>query len=345
MRVVTPRTAPAKPAGVASIPPPAPRVPELHTLANPRIDLWEQRLRAQPSLRQATEESLARGAAYLPLLCAILGEQGLPADLALLPVVESGFWPTARGRSGERGLWQLRRATARRFGLVVNARRDDRLHPERATRAAARYLVFLHARFGEWPLALAAYNAGERRVDRALARGRGADFWRLADRRLLPRISREYVPHFLAVVRMTDLGASQVACGKVAIKVPVAVRVPPPPPLSQAADTRRISFTTRWPLTPREQTSEAGVTCPPSERLAVELSYERDAFDRAISRGPTQERRSSLVVTPGTIVHPPAFSSEAPLEQHDTEHTESQDDQPHVCRLSQDKRVRIGREL
>src|SRR5439155_11183217 len=113
---------------------------------------WEHRLRAQPSLRQATEESLARGAAYLPRLCAILAEHGLPPDLALLPVVESGFWPTARGRSGERGLWQLRRATARRFGLVVNARRDDRLNPDPATRAAVRYLIFLHAHYGEWPL-------------------------------------------------------------------------------------------------------------------------------------------------------------------------------------------------
>src|SRR5207244_10076901 len=110
--------------------------PELDRVANPRIDAWEHRLCATASLRQTTEESLARGAPYLPRLCAILGEHGLPPELALLPVVESEFWPTARGRSGERGLWQLRRDTARRFGLVVNARRDDRLHPERATRAA-----------------------------------------------------------------------------------------------------------------------------------------------------------------------------------------------------------------
>src|SRR5881296_724141 len=187
MRVTTPAT-PATPPGVAAVRPSAPPPAELHALANPRIDAWERRLHAA-SLRQATEDSLARGAPYLPQICAILAEHDLPPDLALLPVVESGFWPTARGRSGERGLWQLRRDTARRFGLVVNARRDDRLHPERATRAAARYLVFLHARYGDWPLALAAYNAGERRVDRALRRGRRADFWQLADRRLLPRTS------------------------------------------------------------------------------------------------------------------------------------------------------------
>ena len=287
-----------KAAAVTPIPPPAAAPPELHTITNPRIDVWERRLRTQPTLREATEDSLGRGATYLPRLCAILGEHGLPPDLALLPVVESGFWPTARGRAGERGLWQLRRDTARRFGLVVNARRDDRLHPERATRAAARYLVFLHARYGDWPLALAAYNAGERRVDRALRRGRRADFWQLADRRLLPRTSREYVPHFLAVVRVTRLGSSassQVACGDVAMKLPVAARVPPPAPLSQSAlDGRRLGFTTRRLSTAEGQTAEAGVTYPLSERVVVQVSYERDTLGRPMPRDPENGVVASL---------------------------------------------------
>ena len=286
-----------KAAAVTPIPPAA-APPELHTITNPRIDVWERRLRTQPTLREATEDSLGRGATYLPRLCAILGEHGLPPDLALLPVVESGFWPTARGRAGERGLWQLRRDTARRFGLVVNARRDDRLHPERATRAAARYLVFLHARYGDWPLALAAYNAGERRVDRALRRGRRADFWQLADRRLLPRTSREYVPHFLAVVRVTRLGSSassQVACGDVAMKLPVAARVPPPAPLSQSAlDGRRLGFTTRRLSTAEGQTAEAGVTYPLSERVVVQVSYERDTLGRPMPRDPENGVVASL---------------------------------------------------
>ncbi len=116
-----------KAAAVTPISPPAAAPPELHTITNPRIDVWERRLRTQPTLREATEDSLGRGATYLPRLCAILGEHGLPPDLALLPVVESGFWPTARGRAGERGLWQLRRDTARRFGLVVTG--DPRSGP------------------------------------------------------------------------------------------------------------------------------------------------------------------------------------------------------------------------
>jgi Transglycosylase SLT domain len=288
MRGVTPLpTIPVKPPSVTAIPPPAPPASQFDRLAHRHIDVWEHRLRTQPALREATEDSLARGAAYLPRLCAILGQYGLPADLALLPVVESGFWPTARGRSGERGLWQLRRATARRFGLIVNTRRDDRLHPERATRAAARYLALLYARYEDWPLALAAYNAGERRVDRALARERSADFWRLADHGLLPRTSRDYVPHFLAVVRVTRLGSSsssQVACGEVAMKMPVAARVPPSPPLSQAQPSRRLSFSARRLPTPQGHASEAGVTYPLSERIAVQMSFHRDAFGRSVPR-------------------------------------------------------------
>ena len=195
------------PSPVASSAPLLPSVPpappgELGTLDDAPIDAWEQRLRMHPGLRQETADSLARGARYLPGLRRILAAHGVPTSFALLPVIESNFYPMARGRRGERGLWQLRRATARRFGLVVNAHRDDRVQPERATRAAAQYLRLLHDRYADWPLALAAYNAGERRVDRALARDPEASFWRLAERGYLPRSSRDYVPRFFAVVRV-----------------------------------------------------------------------------------------------------------------------------------------------
>jgi len=198
------RRAPSPAAPSAPLLPSVPSAPlgSLETPDHERIDAWENRLRTHPQLRRDTAESLARGSRYLPGLRRILEANGVPPSLALLPVIESGFYPTARGRRGERGLWQLRRATARRFGLVVNAHRDDRLAPERATRAAARYLHVLYEHYGDWPLALAAYNAGERRVDRALARDPEASFWRLAERGWLPRISSEYVPRFFAVVRV-----------------------------------------------------------------------------------------------------------------------------------------------
>jgi membrane-bound lytic murein transglycosylase D len=166
--------------------------------------VWERRLRSDRQLKASTDRGLERGEPYLPRLKRIMAEAGLPPSLALLPVVESGFRPQARGNYGDLGLWQLRRPTARRFGLVVSAERDDRLHPERSTWAAARYLRHLHRRYRDWPLTLAAYNAGEARVDRARAKRPGATFWELADRGHLPRTSRDFVPRFLAVVRISE---------------------------------------------------------------------------------------------------------------------------------------------
>jgi membrane-bound lytic murein transglycosylase MltF len=176
----------------------------LNCIAHPSVVRWEQKLRRHQPSRRETRESLARGARYLPEMRTIFQSEGLPPHLAFLPVVESAFWPTARGQFDEVGLWQLRPDTARRFGLRVDHERDDRLDPTRSTRAAARFLRFLHRRYGDWPLAIAAYNAGERRVDRALAKDPDASFWELAATRRLPRISREYVPRFLAVVRFVE---------------------------------------------------------------------------------------------------------------------------------------------
>jgi hypothetical protein len=183
----------------------APSVPaSIECVEHPRIDTWAERMLSQPGLRHTIEVSLARGAEYLPALRAIMMATGLPEQLALLPAIESGFRANARGRFGDVGLWQLRRPAARRFGLTVTRRRDDRLHPEHATRAAARYLDFLYGRYGDWPLALAAYNAGEGRVDRAMAAAGYDSFWELADEGWLPATCRDYVPRFLALIRVTQ---------------------------------------------------------------------------------------------------------------------------------------------
>jgi membrane-bound lytic murein transglycosylase D len=177
-------------------------------LSHPKTLAWTRRFCAKMATQPATALGLVPSRLILPRLEAILLEHGLPRELVAVPAIESRYEPTARGDHGELGLWQLRPATARRFGLEVNARRDQRMHVDHSTRAAARYLAFLHARYGDWPLALAAYNAGEGRVDRALARRPGATFWELAERGALPPISREYVPKILAVVRLTSTPGS-----------------------------------------------------------------------------------------------------------------------------------------
>ncbi len=127
----------------------------------------------------------------------IFVEEGVPPELLVVAEVESGFNPLALSPKGARGPWQLMPATAERFGLRVDGRVDERIQPERSTRAAARYLRELHAQFGDWLLALAAYNAGEQRVAKAVELGGTRDFWQLAQRRLLPEETRRYVPAVL----------------------------------------------------------------------------------------------------------------------------------------------------
>jgi len=112
--------------------------------------------------------------------------------------VESGFNPAAVSPKGALGMFQFMPATARRFGLQVDTRVDERLDPTRSAVAAARYLNFLHGRFGDWKLALAAYNSGEQRVASAVERGRTRDFYELSRRGLLPEETRLYVPRVLA---------------------------------------------------------------------------------------------------------------------------------------------------
>jgi len=183
---------------------------EFACVDHPMIDAWEDRLRTQRSFRVTTIDSLVRGNRYLGRFREILREAGLPPALALLPVVESSFRVNARGPGGSVGLWQLQAPTARRFGLIVNRKHDERLDPERATQAAVAYLALLHDRYEDWPLALAAYNAGEGRVDRALKRLPDANYWDLIAARRLSKITGDYVPRFFATVRMAE--ASGPAC-------------------------------------------------------------------------------------------------------------------------------------
>jgi membrane-bound lytic murein transglycosylase D len=186
--------------------------PFASALAHPRTMVWARRFCGKLAHRPATVLGLRPARPILPRLEAILAEHDLPRELAAVPAIESGYRVTARGRHGELGLWQLQPATARRFGVRVSGRADERAAVDPSTRGAARYLAFLYDRYGDWLLALAAYNAGEGRVDRALKRQPGATFWELADAKALPPISREYVPKILAVVQVT---ANPDACTQV----------------------------------------------------------------------------------------------------------------------------------
>ena len=131
----------------------------------------------------------------------IFADEGLPLGLLAVAGVESNFNPSALSPKGARGVWQFMPATARRYGLRVDAARDDRIDTDKSTRAAARYLRDLYARFKDWPLVLAAYDAGEDSVQRAIDRSGSADFRTLSDKKQLPSETRAYVPAVLNAIQ------------------------------------------------------------------------------------------------------------------------------------------------
>jgi Transglycosylase SLT domain len=134
-----------------------------------------------------------------PAIEPILLQEGVPAELSAIVLVESGGQPTALSPKGARGIWQFMPATARHYGLVVGPEKDERVDVLKSTRAAARYLRDLHDRFDSWPLVLAAYDAGEDVVRRAIERTGASDFVELG--RALPPETRDYVPAVIAAAR------------------------------------------------------------------------------------------------------------------------------------------------
>jgi membrane-bound lytic murein transglycosylase D len=156
----------------------------------------------QGRLRDYIQESLTRGTKYLPMIQSVFRAEGIPLDLAYIPVIESGFKTNALSKASAKGPWQFMRATATEQGLKTDWYVDERSDPEKATIAAARYLKTLHDLFdGDWHLVLAAYNGGLGRVQRAMKRSGQDDFWSLStSSRYLPRETREYVPLILAAI-------------------------------------------------------------------------------------------------------------------------------------------------
>ena len=146
------------------------------------------------------QKAVERVQGLRPILEPILREEGVPQQMAAIVLVESGGTSSALSAKGARGLWQFMPNTARRYGLIVTASLDERLDPYKSTRAAARYLRDLHTQFGNWPLALAAYNAGEDTVQRAVERTSTREFNSIAGR--LPAETQNYVP---AVLKAMDM--------------------------------------------------------------------------------------------------------------------------------------------
>ena len=155
-------------------------------------------------IRDRFEQWLTRLERYRPRVQSIFSEFRLPHDLIFLSLVESGFNTNAVSRAKAVGPWQFMKPTAKSYGLRVDAWVDERRDPDKSTFAAAQYLRDLYQLFGSWPLAMAAYNAGEGKVGRSMARlkVKDGDFWALLDTKLLRAETKEYVPRFVAAAQI-----------------------------------------------------------------------------------------------------------------------------------------------
>lgn len=152
--------------------------------------------------RRYFEKYLERGHYFVPEISKVLHAHHMPQDLVYLAMVESGFNNSARSRARAVGPWQFMRQTGKLYGLNINYWIDERRDTRKATSAAIKYLSKLYQEFGSWELAAAAYNAGEGKIHRAIAKYRTNDFWEIARHRFFKRETRDYVPKIIAAAIM-----------------------------------------------------------------------------------------------------------------------------------------------
>lgn len=189
------RAAEAQPAGAVNAGDVAvfnPSNPVAAKAVDRNISLFSDRIRERFSIW------LLRSGKYLELMKAILKEKSVPEDIAFLPFIESGFNPNAYSVARAVGPWQFIASTGKRYGLKIDWWRDERKDPVKSTHAAANYLKDLYEMFGSWNLAMAAYNAGEGKILKALNRSRSDDYWDLLSTRYIKKETKEYVPRFIA---------------------------------------------------------------------------------------------------------------------------------------------------
>ena len=165
----------------------------LNNVTRKFIDTYSSRMKNAVSVMLGSDNF------YMPIFEEALERYGLPLELKYLPVIESALRPTATSRMGAAGLWQFMIGTGKRYGLEISTLVDERRDPVKSSEAAAHYLSDLYQMFGDWGLAIAAYNCGEANIQKALIRSGnqdGADYWDVYNR--LPHETRGYVPAFIA---------------------------------------------------------------------------------------------------------------------------------------------------
>ena len=230
-----------------------------------------------------------RSGRYLDMFQEILREKGLPTDLAYMVHVESAFKNSAYSRARAMGTWQFIASTARMYGLDINYWLDERRDPEKAAHAAAAYLEKLYGDFGDWYLAMAAYNAGEGKIKRALARSGATDFWGIAKTRHIRRETKNYVPAVLAAVLIyhnpQDYGLEGILFDERVVYD--TVEVTGPVDMQVLADCAGSDFETMKMLNPMLRRYQT----PPHATTAVRVPDGRGGSTlAALERVPVEER-------------------------------------------------------
>ena len=171
---------------------------------NPAIEEWMNYYAVTPVGRRTMKIGIERSSPYLEMARAEFRSAGVPEDLVWLACVESVWNPRAVSPAAAGGIWQFIPATATDYGLTVQNGNDERADPFKQTRVAAAYLRDLYTIFGDWTLAMAAYNSGEPRVMGAIVKNGNANFWELYDKQLLPKETCNYVPKILATIKLAS---------------------------------------------------------------------------------------------------------------------------------------------
>jgi len=244
----------------------------------------------QGRLHEFIEGGMKRGSQYLPMIQQVFRAEGLPLDLAYVPLIESSFRPEAMSRASAKGVWQFMKGTALENGLKHDWYIDERSDPQKATVAAANYLKSLAELFdGDWHLALASYNSGPGRVQRAIKQVGKSDFWSIsAKAKALPRETQEYVPMILAAIVISRnpaqygfsfesaTGEAKPTFETVAVSHPVDLRRVAEWAGTPLATIHELNPELRRQTTPKDSAYELKVPVGTSAEIARRLSESTD---------------------------------------------------------------------
>ena len=241
---------------------------------NEQVDKWINYF--QTAGQDRMETYLSRSTRYILMMKNVLREYRLPEDLVYVAMIESGFSSMARSSANAVGYWQFIEGTGRRYGLKVNSYVDERRDPVLSTRAAAEYFKDLYGAFGSWHLALASYNTGEYRVGRSVIRYYTRDFWYLSSKRSLPRETVNYVPKFIAAVRISK-NPKKFGFDKIDYQAPLeydTVKLDFPVSLKKVAEKIGIEYKEMQQLNPRYR----GEYVPVEEETIIRIPVGKQAL-------------------------------------------------------------------